>query len=51
MENFANFSMGTGDAKAERVDCVDGDGIFDTGGAPENIVTTVTIVTARAGCA
>ena len=30
-----------------RDDCVDGDDIFDTGGAPENIVTTVTIVTLK----
>lgn len=46
MENSAEFSMGTEDAR-ERDDCVDGDDIFDTGVAPENIVTTVTIVTAR----
>ena len=33
IENSAEFSMGTGDAKGERVDGVDGDDIFDTGGA------------------
>ena len=50
IENFANFSMGTGDAKGERVDRVDGDDIFDTGGCLKNIDTIVTIVTARVGC-
>ena len=48
--NSADFIVGTG-IRGVRDDCVDGDDIFDTGGAPENIVTTVTIVTARVGCA
>ena len=33
-----------------RVDCVDGDDMDGVGGPTSRIVTTVTIVTARAGC-
>ena len=48
---LCGFHRGDGGCEGMRDDCVDGDDIFDTGGAPENIVTTVTIVTAKVGCA
>ena len=47
---LCGFHRGDGGCEGMRDNCVDGDDIFDTGGAPENIVTTVTIVTARVGC-
>ena len=51
LAELCGFHRGDEGGEGIRDDCVDGDDIFDTGGTPENIVTTVTIVTSRLGCA